>query len=293
MSGVVVERISMPNSEYHAEQEHESSSGVKRFLESPEGYWAERVARIRPGPKVGYAASLGSAVHTILLEADFDRVQYGPEGSSCLTKAFKSFQESLPPDVIGIAHEDRERVRAICDAVEANDEAIGIINNSDRRERSYFWTCPLTGVKVKSRIDAEHNGGVMLSDLKVTLDPSPQKFSRTIDERGYYISAALYGYGHGLRTGLISPSEQSIERMAARICFKFIAVGCEWPHECFVYELAPSAVELGLAELFSALGGIAQMRDLFGKERKWRRPEHGITTMIDLPYWKYKKVEAV
>jgi hypothetical protein len=150
-------------------------------------------------------------------------------------------------------------------SVAAHPAASELLNGS-KREISLYDT-HRTGLKIKGRLDVLGNGFV--ADVKTAELGDSQGFASAIFRYNYHVQAAMYC------------QLAKVER------FCFIAVEKVAPFAVAVYELSPTALQVGLSALNNALQLIAECQD----RSEW--PAYANTSqMIDLPSWAYKQVEA-
>lgn len=282
--------LGMSSHEYHAETDHESSSNIKLFIQDPEKYWHVRVARDWPADAVGHDAEIGSATHALLFEpgAFSSQVAVADRGVTHLQKAFREFKASLAAGAIALTTDDLDRVEGMIEGIRANREAVRLLDEAGYSEASLFFTDPETRLPLKCRFDRVTHGGAIL-DLKCVRDPYPDTFSRDIGERLYDVSAAMYVRG-------LSVYRKSLDQLPngeEALPFYFLAVRNVRPHTCIVYRLTRDALEAGRAELDGALREIARLRDECGELVTWQSPLVGQVNLIDLPRWRYSRLEQL
>lgn len=161
------------------------STGLKRILVSP--------AHFRyPNPfNATRAKEIGSAIHCRILESDRWEKDYKVVECDARTSAlYKSACKDFPKDRV-LTSVEYENVLGMQKGVMRNRHCRELIEAPGRYELSLFTTDPITGVPVKVRYDKLTDAGMPV-DLKKCQKAGRDDFSRTINNYGYHISAALY-----------------------------------------------------------------------------------------------------
>jgi hypothetical protein len=149
----------------------------------------------------------------------------------------------------------------------ASHSAASSLLEGSQREVSLFAD-HRTGLKIKGRLDILGNGFV--ADVKTAEAGDAQGFASAIFRYNYHVQAAMYC------------QLANVER------FVFIAVEKVAPFAVAVYELSPTALQIGLRALNTAMELIAQCED----SNVWPAYSQA-TQVIDLPSWAYKQLEAL
>lgn len=185
----------MPNADYHALTDWQSSTQLKRLL--PEQY--------DEGSMNQAALDFGTLVHSVVLEpdnldhyvpADAERIGVKADGSRAdnptLTKAWKTFvAEALADGKTIVSKSDWDRAHVIRDAILKHGEAAELLFSDDgQSEVSAFATDP-NGVQHKARFDRLIPGAAV--DLKTTTaKPGADSLTRTVINYLYDLSASHY-----------------------------------------------------------------------------------------------------
>ena len=143
-----------PMESYHKSWQIPSKSVLDLVLKSPRHLWNkylnDNVER-KPPTK---AQSLGTLVHTIILENDrfHDEFKCGPVNKNRTHKVFKEMQEEFSNHII-IPHAEYELVKAAYNS--AHSEPIGkhLLSLPGKPEVSCYWKDPHFGQALKSRPD--------------------------------------------------------------------------------------------------------------------------------------------
>jgi hypothetical protein len=226
------------NEEYHADITHDSHSSLKIFRESVPLYAALRVHRTISPEEPTPAKSFGSLAHVFLLEPEEFKRRYGVGPADC-TRASKAWKEAeiAAEGKELLKPQDMARLRAIRKAILANSLGRKLIENDGLVEVSLRWTCPVTGIPLKVRLDVILRSGLIL-DLKTCTDVSPDGWARAVADYRYAHQAAMYM--EGVRQGL-----------GYALDFAFVAVDSGssteqpgTPHQCVVYSISERDIEV-------------------------------------------------
>jgi hypothetical protein len=174
----------LSNSGYHSDPAV-GSTGLKRILVSP--------AHFRyPNPfNATRAKEIGSAIHCRILESDRWETDYKVVECDARTSAlYKAACKDFPKERV-LTSAEYENVLGMQKGVMRNRHCRELIEAPGRYELSLFTTDPITGVAVKVRYDKLTDAGRPI-DLKKCQRAGRDDFSRTINNYGYHISAALY-----------------------------------------------------------------------------------------------------
>ncbi len=228
----------MPNEQYHAKPAL-SASGLKKLARSPLHYYSATLDPMRPASTTTPAMQAGTLAHCMLLEpnAVCERYVVKPAGLDMRTKDGKAWAASVPAEIDLVSPDQMTTARRQAEAVRALPEIAALLA-SGYAEASAFWIDEATGELCKCRPDWTHpvGEGVILLDLKTTVDASPEGFPRQIANFGYHRSAAWYADGYERATGV------------PVLGFVFAAVEADWPHAAAPYMLDDDAMSKGRAE---------------------------------------------
>lgn len=178
-------------------------------------------------PKFSDAFTLGTAVHSLILEGDLSGIVI-VKADNWLTKAAKeSKAAALADGKQPLLEKEWYQVLNMERAVETHPVARELFKGH-KAEQSVFWD--EDGQTFKCRPDAWQPG--LLIDLKTTRSADPNEFGKTAHEFGYHQSAAHYIDGVKAATGEELP-------------FKFVLVEKTEPYLVSVVELDIEAINLG------------------------------------------------
>lgn len=261
------------NDEYHADP-RVSSTMLKLLRKSPAKFhWRYVLGRDRP--ETTPAQALGSAVHSLVYEADkFDALfAVAPKVDRRTTAGKAAWAEFvaendgktlLPADVFGAAQH-------IANAVRSDVFAKMLLGLDGVAEQAIVWRDSATGIECKAKPDWACGKAATLVDLKTCGDASLAGFSRQMAAMEYHCQAAWYCDAWKALTG-VQPA------------FVFIAVETEPPYEVSCHEITEEAMVLGRERNAQALQELSECRASGCYEPKWRQQ---INT-LSLPAWAFR-----
>lgn len=212
------------NADYHADPALGSTSLKTLATRTPAHYQWEQAH-----PKTSDAFTLGTAAHSMILEADTSGIVI-VEADNWLTKDAKAAKAyALSVGKQPLLTKEWKQVIAMRDAVMAHPIARDLFTDH-QAEQSVFWE--EEGLALKCRPDAWKPG--QLVDLKTTINADPREFGKTAYKYGYHQSAAHYIDGVKAATGEELP-------------FTFVLVEKTAPYLVSVVRLDDEAVEAGRA----------------------------------------------
>lgn len=189
----------MPERLYHADRSAVSQSALKELIQkSPLHFhykWSLRDGDDPPSD----AQRIGTLLHLALLEPEkyaarvvvskkFDRrTKEGKAGA-------KAFEASLPPDAIVADESEKKQIEAMAMSVMSDPMAGPILRSATmRKELTGYFTCPITGVRCRIRLDGyDASGDRIIIDLKTIEDASDDSISKSIWNWRYDVQAATY-----------------------------------------------------------------------------------------------------
>lgn len=265
----------MSHADYHAEREHDSSSSLRLFEESPARYYHTRITgRIQPKPETD-AMRLGTATHVAILEPEriHELVEVIPPEvlSSDGAKRGKKW-EAWRDEHQGLVHVSQAEFDALKWQVEnawTNSAVRAVLERVTVREHSIFWTTK-DGYRLKCRMDAAQELDGQIIDLKRTAR-TERDFWRAVKDFAYHRQAALYCAGFKALYGV-------------RARFHFLIVQSEPPYECCIRTLPLDALKLGHAENKETLKQLYECRR---GARRWVTDGYEQIRELDLPPFFY------
>jgi exodeoxyribonuclease VIII len=226
-----------------------SNSGLSIIAErTPAHYKASRENERVETP----AMSAGKRLHCAVLEPhEFERI-YVPipkiDKRTNTGKAEQAAWDAANAGKLPINPDEREQVLRVRDVLHA-DARVRELLSGGHKERSIFAKDPETGVLTKCRPDNDKiiDGCRIITDLKSTLDASPEDFMWSAYRYGYFRQAPFY-------TDVCNweGSEQQVD------AFFFIAFEKEPPYGYIVYEAAPRFMARGRDAYRTALNTYAK-----------------------------------
>lgn len=271
----------LSNDEYHGSF-GTSSSQLKVLLEQTPAY--QRYHSTNPKETTA-AMALGTAVHALVLEPEkFDEeVAVLPEinrRTKIGQEEFAEFHQTNASKTI-ITPEQYEKAKLMAGNVLAHPVARILVEDAVVESSIYWWyhsTDPDDDTHYKEMVKVRPDGlcrsHPIIFDLKTTVDATESEFQRTILNRGYHISAAMYKDGINQCQPLLDEM-----RRIAYTNFVFIVVENEPPYQCALYEIDQEALDIGQSQLRRAMHYLKRAR-----EKNWPSfPEE--IRMIGLPHW--------
>ena len=250
-----------------------SSSRLTKLMRSP----AHMRAEIQDGRRMTAALTLGSAIHTAVLEPWEFQKRYclAPECDK-RTKAGKEVWAKFCEGTKGLTPLKPEEA-SICASVLAasrrHSMANLLLSLPGKNEVSIVWDDPETRQRCKARIDRLCLDAGLVVDLKTTEDACELAFTRSIFNYGYYRQGAFYL--NGLKANGVDIED-----------FSIIAMEKTSPFAVAVYRLREDALEVGRRQLERLLARYAQCE----REQSWP----GYSTEIEdigLPSWALSQIE--
>ena len=184
----------LTNEAYH-ELEAVSPSRLKVLARSPLHYWDRFLAPDREKSEPTAAMQLGTALHTAVLEPELwdETIAVPPHSFDRRTKAGKERADAFAAESEGrlvLTPDDADTVRRMADAVRRHPAAAFLLELPGRREASYTWIDPETGLACKTRPDWHSEDCRIVVDVKTTKDASRAEFMRSIANFDYHVQAA-------------------------------------------------------------------------------------------------------
>lgn len=172
-----------------------SPSQIKVLGRSPLHYFDQYRAEDRERPEPTAAMLLGTALHTAVLEPDLwdSTIAVPPHSFDRRTKVGKELAAEFEREAAGkivLSPDDADQVRRMADAVRTHPAAKFILDLPGRREPSYTWSDPATGLPCKTRPDWHSEDQRIVVDVKTSIDASRAEFSKSIANYDYHVQAA-------------------------------------------------------------------------------------------------------
>jgi len=265
-------------SAYHDRPEW-SHSQIEVLLESAPLFYGRFISREFPKPASDVFDD-GTIVHTVLTH----------------DQRIEDILAIIPGDVLN-AHGHRkgalwndwwqanagriQRKRDECDAlfrmvdsVRAHPKARWLLEGEGEFEYSIIWRDEETGLSLRARPDklSFFRGDCLVSDIKTTRSFNPRTFGNDVAKYGYHRQAAWYIDGV-TALGWHVPA------------YCFITVDKTPAHETHVYELMPSAIELGRQQNRQLLTELKHRLET----GDWNAPDHDSIIELDMPTWAYRE----
>lgn len=235
---VALGMVNMTNDDYHA------SIGVSKShldyvaANSLRKYWYKYRAPLdqRIVEETTPAKVMGSGIHCAILQPDLFRKQYvANPGIDRRSNAGKAEWQVFVAEHKGktiLSDDDFQTCLAIRDAVHRDPVARGLLHGCIF-EQPVFAVDPETGELIKCQIDALHEGGSHIVDLKSTDDASPAGFARSAANYRYPLQPPWY----------LDVLDAAFGEYPEN--WVFMAVEKDPPHEIGLYFAQPEDIQRG------------------------------------------------
>jgi len=225
----------MENADYHAHPAI-SKSHLDLIARSPLHYWARYIDPNRVPTEPTDAMRLGTAVHTLTLEADQFEARYAVVPAvdrryKAGKEAWAKFQSEAGGREL-IDADDRAIISRMAESVWRHPAAAMLLHWQGKAETTHMWTDPTTGAECKCRPDWLTNDGNLIIDLKTTED-ARSGFQRSVANYRYHCQASWSLDGVEAATG---------HRPAQ---FIFICVEKKPPYAVAVYAADAEMIQIG------------------------------------------------
>lgn len=189
----------MENADYHRHPAV-SKSHLDLIARSPLHYWARYLDPKRVELEPTAAMTIGSALHTHVLELDQWDARYvtAPDGIDRRTKTGKEAWADFIAGSAGktvLSAADAEQVMQMGRAILSHPAAAMLLGLPGEAETTHMWTDEATGLECKCRPDYLSSDGRIVVDLKTTEDASPAGFRKSISSWRYHCQAGWYTNG--------------------------------------------------------------------------------------------------
>jgi hypothetical protein len=257
----------LSNEAYHA-MKAVSPSQIKVLGRSPLHYFDQFLAEDREKKEPTPAMQVGTALHTAVLEPELwdQTIAVPPHTFDRRTKVGKEMAAEFEREAEGkivLSPDDAERVRRMADAVHKHPAARFLLDLPGRREPSYTWKDPATGLECKTRPDWHSEDRRLVVDVKTTKDASRVEFAKSIASFDYHVQAAW-------NQGALEAEQ-----------FLSLCIESERPYAVAVYPASGALIAAGQRRIEAAMLLLAECQ----ATGKW--PGYGdlVQEPIDLPGW--------
>jgi hypothetical protein len=248
--------------------------------DSPPLFHGRFISHIYPPPKsdvfddgsvVHEILSTGKAIEEVVAIIPRDALNADNERKG---GAWKDFKVANPNKILRKREECDTLIRMV-ESVRSHPKARWLLEADGHFEHTIAWQDAETGLMLRARPDkiSIFSDEWVLSDIKTTRAEDHREFSSAIANYGYHRQAAWYSDAVAALTG------------GEPQAFCFITVNKTPAHECHVYELMPSAIQIGREENRQLLIELAYRL----KTNDWNARDFGTILEIDLPAWAYKQ----
>lgn len=278
--------------QYHADLGRWSSTGIRKYAESPWHAYRRYVKGIDDGDnEESTAMRIGSGVNAALL--GLKGQVYVAQVSSRRAKAYTDAEQAFPKRTI-LTIPEHELVCSVADAVldpqtpAAELAKHFLVTAPGHAEWYYAWTDEPSGVRCRSMVDRVIMlmGRPCVVELKTSMDPSPAEFARQVAQRRYDLQAVINmsALGHALRAEGLDDGRPP--------GFVWVAVRNDAPFEVAVYMLAEDDYQDAETERVAIMGRLSEhLKDETGKSwrAEWERLDNDTIPTLKMPAWAKKR----
>ena len=257
----------LSNEDYHR-LKAVSPSQIKVLGRSPLHYYDQFLAEDREKREPTPAMLMGTALHTAVLEPELwdETIAVPPQAFDRRSKAGKELAAEFERESAGkivLSPEDADQVRRMADAVRKHPAAGFLLELPGRREASYTWKDPATGLECKTRPDWHSEDRRIVVDVKTCRDASRHEFAKSIANLDYHVQAAW--------------NQSALEAEQ----FITIAVENTRPYAVAVYPASGAMIAAGQRRIEAAMTLLAEC----WANNRW--PGYGelVQEPIELPGW--------
>ena len=184
----------LTNEAYHA-LKAVSPSQIKVLGRSPLHYYDQFLAEDREKREPTPAMLMGTALHTAVLEPELwdSTIAVPKQAFDRRSKVGKELAAEFERESAGkivLSPDDADQVRRMADQVRKHPAAGFLLELPGRREASYTWKDPATGLECKTRPDWHSEDRRIVVDVKTTRDASRAEFAKSIANLDYHVQAA-------------------------------------------------------------------------------------------------------
>lgn len=249
----------MSNEVYHA-QSGISSSAAKAVYKKSLAHWK--------GEKRSQTAAftMGTAIHSLLLEEDRNLVVKGPKTKA--SAAFKTMKEDLTEDQVLLTEVEYNVAKCVAKGALANPTCKDALRHKDRRnEVSIFAEDPVSGLMLKTRPDLMIESQQTVYDVKSTQDSSPKGFASECSKYAYFLQSAFYVY---------------VCKLAGLDIKEFSFIACEKtaPFISHMHVVGPEALDWATEHMHRTLAIIAEANSKGDFGTGW-----GDYSILEKPKW--------
>lgn len=253
--------LDISNEDYHSHIAL-SRSALWTFKDLPYKYWHKYLSGEYEGENATEAMILGSLLHTMILEPEkFDTEYVVMPKMNRTTKQGKMDYEEFLKTANGRTIVKDEHYQLGCKMLSSvyEDETARKILEGAEKEKSIFFKDEKTGLLCKARPDAWN--GIIIADIKTTLDASYRAFQNDAYKNGYFLQA-----------GMMYEATKAVGRPFKK--FIFICVEKKPPYTMAMYMLDDEALQFGIDMFRKLLDRFAECKE----KNEW--PNYGVQTLM-------------
>lgn len=246
-----------------------SKSGVDEMEITPYHYWYKYRNPKREPFELTPSMRIGSAFHYMIGEPDLvaAKVAGMPEGMIRRGKAWDDFKAEHAGKII-LSFSEMTSAQEMDKAMRAHP-IYDVISKGSVAERSFFWTCPVTGAQLKCRPDLINLEERAIFDFKSSNDLSDRAIERTFHDYNYRTQGAMCLDG-------LNADQKSDEWQV----FYFVAIESSAPYCVRIFEMSDEMILDGRAVYQSAAAKWIECE----KAKSWPAYPDQISK-VTLPAW--------
>ncbi len=228
-------------SDYHRRWWWLSKSLIDLLLTTPRHLWYKYLCEGVPKQKETRSQSLGTDVHTLILEMHLFEANYmcGPEGKNRTHAPFKKLAADNPDKRV-LPYAEYKLLEAIYNSIKQQPIGKYFLDLQGESEVSCYWKDPDLGQLLKCRPDKIIKSQKIVVDIKTTAVLGKHKFIRHAADLNYHRSAALTKLGLNVLTG------HDYE-------YIFLVIEMKPPFNVAAYSFDEEAIALGNSEIDRAI----------------------------------------
>ena len=182
-----------PIEDYHQDRDYDSKTCVSSFLDRPSSYWKKYLAppEFREPFKKSKSLRMGGACHVKTQEPELWNELYLV--APYKTRSAAAFRAIVAenPDKTVLTLTEYDEICRMAQALWDNPETRHYLEIAGDVEKSFYYTDPVTGTKLKARPDKTSHDSVYLIDIKTTQNIAAHSFLNDTDKYKYWLSPPI------------------------------------------------------------------------------------------------------
>jgi hypothetical protein len=219
---------------YHKDKTVISSTGLKHLMKSKRHFAHYLITEQESKPEFDF----GNAFEILLIDKvkgtkefhkdcfvlwESQKPNPGADYRNTENREWKARMIDVAGDRYIVSESDYNQMDAMIKACLADKVITAMLQNTEYQE-SLFWTCPITGLKAKTRPDITKRKLSVILDIKTTKDVEPRSFARDAARYGYFVQAIMQIEG-AIHSGYMKDVDD----------YYWLAVGKDEPYDAVLY----------------------------------------------------------